>query len=144
MKIAVLMGGNSDERDVSLASGAQVANALREAGHTVVAVDTARGVLSAADEERLLTGGVAIEPPRADQLDLLETGDTRSLTENPDVSGTDVVFPALHGGAGEDGTLQTLLEAAGIAYVGSDRIGCALAMDKDLTKRLLSLPCLSV
>ena len=44
---------------------------------------------------------------------------------------------ALHGGRGEDGTIQTLLELAGLPFVGSDRVGCALAMDKDLSKRLL-------
>jgi D-alanine-D-alanine ligase len=48
-----------------------------------------------------------------------------------------VLFLALHGGAGEDGTLQGLLELAGLPYTGSDRVGCTLSMDKDVTKRLL-------
>jgi D-alanine-D-alanine ligase len=69
--------------------------------------------------------------------DLLESGDVRILTQHPQMKGVEVFFPALHGGRGEDGTLQTLLEVAGLPFAGSDRVGCALAMDKDLTKRLL-------
>jgi D-alanine-D-alanine ligase len=68
--------------------------------------------------------------------DLLLTGDTGALTREPRVADTDLVFPTLHGGSGEDGTIQTLLELAGIPFVGSNRVGCALAMDKDLSKRL--------
>lgn len=66
MKIGVLFGGTSEERDVSIASGAEVVRALREAGHDVVAVDTATGVLDAAAEAELLTTGVAPEPPDRD------------------------------------------------------------------------------
>jgi D-alanine-D-alanine ligase len=137
MKIAVLMGGNSEEREVSLSSGAEVARALREAGHDVVAVDTTRGVLSGEEEDALLASGVQVDPPAPDALDLLDTGDTTALTRAPEVAETDLLFLALHGGSGEDGTLQTLLELTGLPFVGSGPVGCALAMDKDLTKRLL-------
>jgi D-alanine-D-alanine ligase len=137
VKIAVLMGGNSEERDVSLSSGCQVAKALRTAGHDVVAVDTAHGVLSRAEELAILTTGVQPEPPDPDALDLVETGDTTALTRDPRVGEAEVLFLALHGGAGEDGTLQTVLDIAGVSYAGSGSVGCALAMDKDLTKRLL-------
>jgi D-alanine-D-alanine ligase len=137
MRIAVLMGGSSDEREVSLSSGAQVAAALREAGHTVVAVDTTRGVLSSGEEQQLLTSGVNALPPTRQTLDLLQTGDTTALTEAPQVKDADVFFLALHGGQGEDGTLQSLLEIAGLTYTGSGPTGCVLAMDKDLSKRLL-------
>ena len=137
MRIAVLMGGNSDERDVSLGSGAQVAAGLREAGHDVVAVDTVHGVLSV-DEERQLRGdGVRALPPSRQALDLLDTGDTNALTKAPEVKDADVFFLALHGGQGEDGTLQSLLEVTGVVYTGSGPTGCVLAMDKDLTKQLL-------
>ena len=137
MRIAVLMGGTSDERDVSLSSGAQVAAALREAGHEVVAVDTTRGALSADEERKLLHSGVNALPPTRQTLDLLQTGDTTALTEAPQVRDAEVFFLALHGGQGEDGTLQSLLEIAGLTYTGSGPTGCRLAMDKDLTKRLL-------
>ena len=137
MRVAVLMGGTSDERDVSLSSGAQVAAALREAGHDVVAVDTTRGALSADEERTLLQSGVNALPPQKHSLDLLQTGDTTALTESPAVKDADVFFLALHGGQGEDGTLQSLLDIAGLTYTGSGRVGCVLAMDKDLTKQLL-------
>ncbi len=136
MRIAVLMGGVSEEREVSLASGAQVARALREAGHEVVAVDTSQGVLSPSQEEALLASGIKDPPPSVHSGDILYTGDLGTLTRDERISGTEMVFLALHGGGGEDGTIQTLLELAGVPYVGSDRVGCALAMDKDLSKRL--------
>ena len=63
MKVAVLFGGTSSERDVSVASGAQVLRALHQAGHEVLAIDTARGVLSSGEQQLLLEAGVAPEPP---------------------------------------------------------------------------------
>lgn len=137
MKIAVLMGGVSEERDVSLSSGVQVAHALREAGHEVVPVDTVGGILSGADEEALLSGGVQADPPTAHELEALDPETAVTLTRDPDLTDIDVFFLALHGGEGEDGTIQSLLDAAGVAYTGSDRLGCSLAMDKQVTKRLL-------
>lgn len=137
MKIAVLMGGLSVEREVSLASGAQVAWALRKAGHEAICVDTGRGVLSDAEESAILNSGVGNPGPLGDMVDMLRTGDLSLLTRSPELAGVEVIFPALHGGRGEDGTLQALMEISGIPFVGSDRVGCALAMDKDLSKRLL-------
>ncbi|MEX2532002.1 MAG: D-alanine--D-alanine ligase [Gemmatimonadota bacterium] len=136
LRVAVLMGGVSVERSVSLASGVQVARALRARGHEVVAFDTARGVLSREEEDKLLEAGVAAAPPPTGLPDLLETGDVTALTRAPELAGVDVVFPALHGGAGEDGTLQGLLDLAGLPYAGSGRLGCTLAMDKEVSKRL--------
>lgn len=136
MKVAVLFGGTSSERDVSIASGSQVIQALRSAGHQVVAVDTARGVLGAADESRLLTAGVAPLPPGQEQLDMLATGNAAAITESPEFADVDVVFLALHGGTGEGGQLQALLDLVGIPYTGSGMLGSAVAMDKDIAKRL--------
>lgn len=137
MKVAVLMGGTSDERDVSLASGAQVAGALRQAGHEVVAVDTVRGPLSAEAEAALVSSGVGQLPPEANALSAMDEGETVGLVRSPSLAMVDVFFLALHGGSGEDGTIQALLDVAGVAYTGSDRLGCSLAMDKEVTKRLL-------
>jgi D-alanine-D-alanine ligase len=137
VKIAVLMGGISDERPVSLASGTQVAKALREAGHEVIGVDTGQGILDRSEEEAILESGVGDPDPEQVKGDMLSTGDLRTLTQDPRLAGLDAVFLALHGGRGEDGTIQSLLGLAGLPFVGSDRVGCALAMDKDLTKRLL-------
>ena len=136
MRIAVLFGGTSAERDVSIASGAQVFRALREAGHEVVAVDSTRGTLSPPEEERLLASGVAVAPPSESELSLIRASAPGALVESPELRGVDVVFLALHGGTGEDGTLQALLDLVGIAYTGSGHRGSANAMDKDVAKRL--------
>jgi D-alanine-D-alanine ligase len=131
MKIAVLMGGTSAEREVSLASGMGVVKALRERGHQVWTVDTARGFVAEGDEGGLLPGGVASAPPGETQgIPLIELGNVPQLRE------ADVAFLALHGGAGEDGTIQALLELMGVRYTGSGALGSGIAMDKDVSKRL--------
>ena len=135
MKVAVLMGGTSEERPVSLVSGAEVAAALRGRGHEVVAVDPASGALSRERERELRESGVAREAPPSEgpgAEDALLALDRALRSCAPDV-----VFVALHGGTGEDGTIQSLLDLIGIPYAGSGHTGCALAMDKDLSKRLL-------
>jgi D-alanine-D-alanine ligase len=136
MRVAVLFGGTSAERDVSIASGAQVITALRQAGHDVVAVDTARGVLAPGDEQRLLASGVAATPPGEEELSAMRAGTASPLASLGEVGGIDVVFLTLHGGTGEDGTIQALLDLTGIPYVGSGHAASAVAMDKDLSKRL--------
>lgn len=135
MKIAVLFGGNSAERDVSIASGAQVIRALREAGHEVLSIDTAKGVLTDAEERHWLAAGVAVKPPANEELALLRS-DSSALTKAPELRGVDVVFLALHGGTGEDGTIQALLDLAGLTYTGSGHAASAAAMDKDVAKKL--------
>lgn len=137
MKVAVLMGGTSDEREVSLASGVQVAGALREAGHEVIAVDTVSGVLAPDRERALRDQGVRALPPSSEELAWMDERGTVALTRAPELEDVGVFFLALHGGSGEDGTMQALLEVAGVTYTGSDRLGCSLAMDKEVTKRLL-------
>jgi D-alanine-D-alanine ligase len=139
VQIAVLLGGTSAERDVSLASGFRIIDALRSAGHLVTAVDPATGVLSAQAETALRASGVKAEPPSLEALKRLTTvkGDmVEGLTSIPEVRDADVVFLALHGGYGEDGTIQAVLDLAGIPYTGSGHLGSALAMDKDLSKTL--------
>jgi D-alanine-D-alanine ligase len=136
MKIAVLFGGTSEERDVSIASAAQVIPALRSLGHEVVAVDTATGRLSAPAERRLLTSGVGPRPPSGSALAGMKQGAPVLAAETADIRDVDVVFLALHGGAGEDGRIQAVLDLAGLAYTGSNHIASATAMDKDLSKRL--------
>src|SRR4029079_7762010 len=117
MKVAVLFGGTSSERDVSVASGAQVVKALQHVGHQVVAIDTARGALDQADQKRLLLTGVAPKPPKEEELLIIRSGAT-SLTKSVDLKDVDLVFLTLHGGTGEDGTLQAFLDLAGIPYTG--------------------------
>jgi D-alanine-D-alanine ligase len=136
MKITVLMGGVSEEREVSLQSGIQVVDALRDAGHEVVALDTSHGMLGSREEAALRGAGIKEPPPAALDRDLLLTGDLGTLSRSPELAGTEVAFVALHGGGGEDGTVQTLLHLAGIPFAGSGPVACALAMDKDISKRL--------
>jgi D-alanine-D-alanine ligase len=134
LKIAVLMGGTSSERDVSLASGIRITEALRARGHDVVAVDTVSGLLTPADEQRLLAGGVVKTiPPDTKALIRMNAAMQGTLRSLPKA---DVLFLALHGGQGEDGTLQALLDLTGVPYTGSGHLASALAMDKDLSKHL--------
>ncbi len=132
MKIAVLMGGTSAERDVSLASGLGIVKALRSRGHEVSTVDTARGFVAEGEEGDLLPGGVRTTPPG--ELEGIPLVDLAKVAQIRDA---EVAFLALHGGAGEDGTIQALLEVMGVAYTGSGPLGSGIAMDKDVSKRLL-------
>jgi D-alanine-D-alanine ligase len=131
------MGGTSAERDVSIASGLRIAAALRSRGHDVTSLDTATGVIDASRERDLLASGVQQAPP---DLESLATMARQSLSPNlgtlPEVTGADVVFLALHGGQGEDGTLQALFDLSGVRYTGTGQLGSAMAMDKDVSKRL--------
>jgi D-alanine-D-alanine ligase len=136
MKIAVLFGGTSEERDVSIASAAQIIPALRTLGHEVFAVDTATGRLAPPDERRLLANGVAPQPPSTMSMEQIRGRAIAFAPSASDIRSADVVFLALHGGAGEDGRLQAMLDLAGLAYTGSNHIASAAAMDKDLSKRL--------
>lgn len=137
MRIAVLFGGTSEERDVSIASASQVIPALRSRGHEVIPVDTATGRLTQEAAERLLATGVAPEPPSSTALRVMRASQLAVQTASvADIRDVDVVFLALHGGAGEDGRLQSVLDLAGLKYTGSNHIASAVAMDKDISKRL--------
>jgi D-alanine-D-alanine ligase len=139
VKITVLMGGTSSERDVSLASGLRIAAALREKKHDVVTLDTARGALSAKEEKALLAKGNVVQtqpPARTELAKMAEQTLPQMLRALPSLKEADVVFLGLHGGMGEDGTIQALLDMAGITYTGSGQLGSALAMDKDVSKHL--------
>ena len=137
MRVTVLTGGATAERTVAFAGAAQIVEALRGRGHKVHVVDTVTGVLAPADEQRLLTGSVGREPPAVAELDERE----RELLSNglatlPPVKGAEVLFLCLHAGRGEGGVLQAVLDVIGVPYTGSGALASALAMDKDLSKRL--------
>ncbi|HMH25399.1 MAG TPA: D-alanine--D-alanine ligase, partial [Gemmatimonadaceae bacterium] len=137
MKIAVLMGGTSSERNVSLASGIRVVLALRERGHQVTALDPARGVISTSEELELSKKKVGTEAPSLESLSKVAEGAfLPNLTSMKELLSADAVFLALHGGQGEDGTIQALLDMAHLKYTGSGHLSSALAMDKDLSKKL--------
>lgn len=137
-RIALLTGGSTPERDVALAGASQVAPALRSLGHEVVVVDTVEGPLDAGREAELLRPAVDREPPSPAELAALaRREDLPALAAGPALRGHDLVFLVLHGGAVEGGLLQALLELAGLRFTGSDALGSGLAMDKEVSKRLL-------
>lgn len=137
MKVTVLTGGTSAERDVAIASAVQVIAALRSRHHRVAVVDTAHGPIAEADESKLLSPTVGIAPPSIEHLVELERGLLlSSLASLPVLRESEVVFLALHGGRGEDGTLQAVLDLLAVPYTGSGALASGVAMDKDLSKRL--------
>ena len=139
MRITVLMGGTSSERDVSLASGLRIAEALRTRGHTVRTVDTAKGPVSEADEKRMLADRVVKPvPPTPEELARMQAESVAATAARLPARGDcDVAFLALHGGSGEDGTIQAMLDLAGVPYTGSGHLASALGMDKDLSKHIM-------
>jgi D-alanine-D-alanine ligase len=114
MRVAVIRGGRSSEHEISLQSGAAVADGLRQAGHEVVEVLIER-------DGRWLAGDREVEMRAAGGL-----------------LDADVAFPVLHGPFGEDGTVQGLLETLGIAYAGPSVLAAAVSIDKLVCKRLLA------
>lgn len=133
MKIAVLLGGTSTERHVSLASGKAVAQALMPK-HEVTIYDVALGKNAIVSLEQL---GKPSE--LAPTLDELSNFSNRNILDALSLipTDTDVAFLALHGAPGEDGTVQSVLELMGIPYTGSGVLSSSIAMDKAMTKRLL-------
>jgi len=125
-RVAVLMGGPSREHGISRKSGAAVSEALARRGLDVLPVTIER------DGRWLLPGGSA---PLLTSGEEPETGLRRVAEQAGPV---DVVFVALHGPWGEDGTVQGVLETAGVPYTGSGVAASALAMDKERTKEVLS------
>lgn len=137
MRITVLTGGATAERAVAFASAAQIVAGLRSRGHDVRVVDTAGGLLDKQAEADLLSGTVGAAPPAVDSLGERERQMlSEGLAELAEVRDADVLFLAVHGGALEGGTLQAVLDVIGVPYTGSGPLASALAMDKDLSKRL--------
>lgn len=148
MKILVLAGGLSPERNVSLSSGAMVCQALRNRGHQVALMDLFFGLDGALSGENLYVAPIPESFKRvAREAPNLEEIKARRGGENPSAIGpgvlemcakADIVYLALHGACGEDGRIQATLDLLGVPYTGSGCLGSAIAMDKDLTKRLVS------
>ncbi|MCR4438856.1 MAG: D-alanine--D-alanine ligase [bacterium] len=136
LKIAVLTGGYSPERDVSLASGLQIATALRARGHKVILVDPALGDGPIREGDKVTRLGIGPEPPSLEELPRDFGQHYIRCIDYLAHQGIDVVFNGLHGGAGEDGTIQGLLDLAGLPYTGTGVLGSALAMNKVASKRI--------
>jgi D-alanine-D-alanine ligase len=137
LRVTVLTGGATPERDVALAGAGEVVQALRSRGHQVRVVDISTGCLTPAAEARLLQPAVTHTPPAPAYLAALRAQeDWLQVMQDPVVRQADVVFPVLHGREVEGGALQALLEVAGVRFVGSDMRGSLLAMDKETAKRM--------
>ena len=146
MRIVVLAGGISSERDVSILSGSKVAAALRTKGHKVVTIDPFMGFeaplesIDALFEENYdFTEGAAIGTQAPDIGAVRKSRKNQSNVYFGDhvldiCRAADITFLGLHGGEGEDGSIQAALALHGIRYTGSDMLGAAIAMHKGVTK----------
>ncbi|HIX63930.1 MAG TPA: D-alanine--D-alanine ligase [Candidatus Mediterraneibacter colneyensis] len=149
MKIIVLAGGLSTERDVSLVSAAGICKTLLEKGHDAFLLDVFLGLEDAPENlEDVFTmpghgleiaGNISAEEPdldavkasRPDQSDCFLGPNVIELCRMADIT-----FLGLHGGEGENGKLQATFDLLGIRYTGPDSLGCAVAMDKGFTKQV--------
>lgn len=147
MKIIVLAGGLSPERDVSLSSGTLITKALIENGHEVMLLDVFLGseskqfkpIYQTKDHFQLMDYQVEETSPDLESIRLLSSQpnsmigkDVISLCQKADIT-----FLALHGSMGENGSLQATLDNFGIKYTGTGYVGSLLAMDKDISKKMM-------
>ena len=147
MRIVVLAGGISPERDVSLCSASLISNALLSKGHEVAFVDVYEGTEETDPEccfvkpDSGKTFSYSIPETEPDLPALIASHGGRKELIGPGVidlcKKADAVFIGCHGGMGENGRLQAVLDCYDIPYTGSGYLGCAMAMDKHLTKTLL-------
>ncbi|HYK98297.1 MAG TPA: D-alanine--D-alanine ligase [Candidatus Acidoferrales bacterium] len=159
IRVGVLTGGASAERDISLATGAQIARELPSDKYEVVLLDPLAFMArnpSLSEEQRtqakaLLAGGARLDPahelPKGLEAEIASASKalipaTRAINETGEP--IDVVLIALHGTWGEDGRIQGLLDTLGIPYTGSSVLASALAMDKVMAKTVLAAAGLAV
>lgn len=138
LRVAVLMGGNSNERAVSLSTGKMILNALDPAKYAVKGIDTQNALALQQSVTAQLPSpqGGATENGGAQALTTTGAAEITIREPEGEFERPDVVFIALHGRGGEDGTLQGMLECLGLPYTGSGVLASALAMDKAMSKKL--------
>lgn len=147
IRVAVVFGGRSDEHDVSLRSAKTIMDALDRDKYEVVPIGITRGGKWLAGENPMaelidaspmfaLTNGEDVAVPTS-EWEVQTVVGADALMPQAATEGIDVFFPALHGPMGEDGTIQGMLELAGVPYVGSGVLGSAVGMDKAMTKVIL-------
>ncbi|MCM1543020.1 MAG: D-alanine--D-alanine ligase [Blautia sp.] len=146
MKVIVLAGGTSTERDVSLSSGSRIYKALRAKGHQAVLLDVylgyegdTDGIFERDTDWAAQVGAIGERNPDLEAVRALRKDGGKSFF-GPHVlelcQSADAVFMALHGANGEDGKVQACLELLGVPYTGTDFVSAAMAMDKGITKDL--------
>jgi D-alanine-D-alanine ligase len=148
MKIVVLAGGTSTERDVSLSTGSMIYKALQKKGHQVVLLDVylgyegdITGIFDIKKDWAQDIGAIKESNPDLTQLKALRKIDSNSFFGSGVIdicSKADIVFLALHGENGEDGKIQAAFDLMGIKYTGTDYTSSALAMDKAISKEIFS------
>lgn len=148
MKITVLGGGLSPERDVSLKSASLIANALLSKGHEVALVDLYDGIENDKPAESYFRRGTVdlfsyeIPEKEPDLEEIIASHGGRRQWIGPRViemcQYADRVFLGLHGSYGENGEVQAVLGAYGVKFTGCGYLGCAIAMDKDVSKSLIA------
>lgn len=148
MKVVVLAGGISTERDVSLASGKMIYKALKKKGHKAILLDVFLGyegdladIFEKEEDWAGEIGSVGVTNPDIEQIKALRP-DWKKNFFGPNVitlcQEADAVFMGLHGENGENGKIQACFDLMGITYTGTDYVSSALAMDKGLAKELFS------
>ncbi|WP_313130549.1 D-alanine--D-alanine ligase family protein [Anaerocolumna sp.] len=147
MKIVVLVGGLSPERDVSIASGTLISNALIEKGHDVQLLDLYLGIHNKTFSPVYVNNksdyrfSYSVPEHEPDLESIKNSVNNKSSLIGEGVleicKKADIVFLALHGSIGENGQLQAVLDVYGIRYTGTNYIGSLLAMDKDLSKKII-------
>lgn len=155
MKVVVLAGGISTERDVSLSSGTMIYRALKKRGHQAILLDVYLGYewVPSAEGETIdsifdrdkdwaeTLGSIAEENPDIELIKAMRPDGEKNFF-GPNViaicQAADVVFMALHGENGENGKIQACFDLMGITYTGTDYVSSALSMDKGLSKELFA------
>ena len=144
MKVVVLAGGTSTERDVSLISGSGIYKALKKNGHQVILLDVYLGYEGSTDgiferdyDWTKNISAISEQNPDIEQIKAMRSDGAKNFF-GPNVLAlcgeADAVFMALHGANGEDGKIQACFELMGIPYTGTDFVSAAMAMDKAITK----------
>jgi D-alanine-D-alanine ligase len=145
LRVGVIAGGRSGEHEVSLSSARSVMAAMDPEKYDIVPVGitkTGRWIASGDPMRALTVGDESLSQPAAllgdpSHRGLMRLADREQAIEAVELAQLDVIFPVLHGPYGEDGTVQGLLELAGIPYVGAGVTASALAMDKILFKKVM-------
>ncbi len=135
MNIAVVMGGISTERNISISGGKSVVEALRSLGHNVIPIDPAFGKDYKKAEELIID---VSKPISLEDLSSFHPKSYLEMMELPIWNSIDAAFIVLHGKYGEDGLIQSLFEFKNLPYTGSNPKTCSVAMDKIFTKNMLT------
>ncbi len=149
LKVVVLAGGISTERDVSLSSGVMIYKALKKKGHRAILLDvylgyqgeTTEGIFEKDEDWTREIGAITDKNPDIEQIRALRADGDKNFF-GPNVislcQAADVVFMALHGENGENGKIQACFDLMGITYTGTDYVSSAICMDKGITKDIFA------